>query len=542
MKRYLGTALAATIAFSVAGCGGGSGSSSATAGSASDNILKFGLTGFEGTFDPFISSNVYDNYVCNLIFEPLVTVDASGEYVPDLATWELSDDKLTYTFTIPDDAKFSDGSDLTAEDVAFTYNIPKEEDYAGPRLDVGNAIADIKVLDTKKVAFTMAKASPANIKNFTYGIMSKEHYKHSSFTELNELNQKPLGSGKFVLEDGGYASKQYIKMARNENYWNKDEMPKIDGVYFMNVADDTVLSALEKGEIDFCMPAAKAENLDAIQSMDGAHLVSYTGNGYTFMCFNTTRPTLEQKEVRQALMYALDRKSFLKAEYGSEELVSIGLAPISPISWAFPDKSELNAYDYDLDKAAKMLDDAGWKDTDGDGIREKDGNKLELNWLVYTDSTWPGTLSSMAYDSWKEIGVKLDITQMDFNTVASMTQDPEPGEKDFDIYTMGWSLSADPDPTGGLFDADAYRAGGYNASGFRDDRSQELIAEGLQEFDQDKRAAIYKEWAIRQNDLIPTAVVAYRSEIWGVSDRVHGMDDINSYQDFTSFISDITLD
>ena len=131
---------------------------------------------------------------------------------------------------------------------------------------------------------------------------------------------------------------------------------------------------------------------------------------------------------------------------------------------------------------------------------------------------------------------------MDFNTVASMTQDPEPGEKDFDIYTMGWSLSADPDPTGGLFDADAYRAGGYNASGFRDDRSQELIAEGLQEFDQDKRAAIYKEWAIRQNDLIPTAVVAYRSEIWGVSDRVHGMDDINSYQDFTSFISDITLD
>ena len=218
------------------------------------------------------------------------------------------------------------------------------------------------------------------------------------------------------------------------------------------------------------------------------------------------------------------------------------MAPISPVSWAYPGNDALNAYDYDLDKAAKMLDDAGWKDTDGDGIRDKDGTPLHLNWLVYTDSTWPGTLSSMAYDSWHKIGVDLEITQMDFNTVSSMTMDAEPGEKDFDIYTMGFSLSADPDPTGGLYDADAYVAGGFNASGFRDEKSQELIAEGLAEFDQDKRAEIYKEWAIRQNELVPTAIIAYRSEIWGIADRVHGLDDLNSYQDFTSFISDVTLD
>ena len=505
-------------------------------------ILKYGLSGIEGNFSPFISSNTYDTYVCSLIFEPLVTVDASGEYVPYLADWELSDDKLTYTFTLKDGIKFSDGTDMTAEDVAYSYSVPAEEDYAGPRLNVANAIADIKVVDDKTVAFTMASASPANIQNFTYGIMSKEYYAHSSFEELNELNQKPMGSGKFVLEDGGYASKQYVKLKTNENYWDSDAKPKIDGVYMLEVADDTVLSSLESGEIDMCMPAAKAENVESIESMSNAHLVSYLGNGYTFMCFNTTRLTLAQTEVRQALMYALDRKSFLKAEYGSDDLVSLGMAPISPVSWAYPGNDALNAYDYDLDKAAKMLDDAGWKDTDGDGIRDKDGTPLHLNWLVYTDSTWPGTLSSMAYDSWHKIGVDLEITQMDFNTVSSMTMDAEPGEKDFDIYTMGFSLSADPDPTGGLYDADAYVAGGFNASGFRDEKSQELIAEGLAEFDQDKRAEIYKEWAIRQNELVPTAIIAYRSEIWGIADRVHGLDDLNSYQDFTSFISDVTLD
>ncbi|MEE1411186.1 MAG: ABC transporter substrate-binding protein [Bulleidia sp.] len=540
MKRYYKSALLATLALSLAGCGGGSSTSGSS--TSSSNILKYGLSGIEGNFSPFIFSNTYDGYVCSLIFEPLVTVDASGEYVPYLADWELSDDKLTYTFTLKDGIKFSDGTDMTAEDVAYSYSVPAEEDYAGPRLNVANAIAGIKVVDDKTVAFTMTSASPANIQNFTYGIMSKEYYAHSSFEELNELNQKPMGSGKFVLEDGGYASKQYVKLKTNENYWDSDAKPKIDGVYMLEVADDTVLSSLESGEIDMCMPAAKAENVESIESMSNAHLVSYLGNGYTFMCFNTTRPTLAQTEVRQALMYALDRKSFLKAEYGSDDLVSLGMAPISPVSWAYPGNDALNAYDYDLDKAAKMLDDAGWKDTDGDGIRDKDGTPLHLNWLVYTDSTWPGTLSSMAYDSWHKIGVDLEITQMDFNTVSSMTMDPEPGEKDFDIYTMGFSLSADPDPTGGLYDADAYVAGGFNASGFCDERSQELIAEGLAEFDQEKRAEIYKEWAIRQNELVPTAIIAYRSEIWGIADRVHGLDDLNSYQDFTSFISDVTLD
>ena len=540
MKRYYKSALLATLALSLAGCGGGSSTSGSS--TSSSNILKYGLSGIEGNFSPFISSNTYDTYVCSLIFEPLVTVDASGEYVPYLADWELSDDKLTYTFTLKDGIKFSDGTDMTAEDVAYSYSVPAEEDYAGPRLNVANAIADIKVVDDKTVAFTMASASPANIQNFTYGIMSKEYYAHSSFEELNELNQKPMGSGKFVLEDGGYASKQYVKLKTNENYWDSDAKPKIDGVYMLEVADDTVLSSLESGEIDMCMPAAKAENVESIESMSNAHLVSYLGNGYTFMCFNTTRLTLAQTEVRQALMYALDRKSFLKAEYGSDDLVSLGMAPISPVSWAYPGNDALNAYDYDLDKAAKMLDDAGWKDTDGDGIRDKDGTPLHLNWLIYTESTWPGTLSSMAYDSWSQIGVDLEITQMDFNTVSSTVMDAEPGQKDFDIYTMGFSLSIDPDPTGALFDADAYVAGGFNATGFRDDKSQELIAEGLAEFDQDKRAEIYKEWAIRQNELVPTVVIAYRSEIWGIANRVHGLDDLGSYQNFTYFISDVTLD
>ena len=118
MKRYYKSALLATLALSLAGCGGGSSTSGSS--TSSSNILKYGLSGIEGNVSPFISSNTYDSYVCSLLFEPLVTVDASGEYVPYLADWELSDDKLTYTFTLKDGIKFSDGTDMTAEDVAYS--------------------------------------------------------------------------------------------------------------------------------------------------------------------------------------------------------------------------------------------------------------------------------------------------------------------------------------------------------------------------------------------------------------------------------------
>lgn len=252
-------------------------------------------------------------------------------------------------------------------------------------------------------------------------------------------------------------------------------------------------------------------------------------------------PKLGDVRVRQALLYALDRENFIKAEYGSEELARVGLAPISPTSWAFPDESELNSYPYDLEKAAALLDEAGWV-MGSDGYRYKDGEKLALKWLVYTDSTWPGTLSSMAFDSWKQIGVELTIELMDFNTVAERTMDAKPGEKDFDIYTMGFSLSIDPDPSGALFDFDAYTEGGFNASGYYNERAQELIKLGKNEFDQAKRAEYYKEFAILMNEEVPTSIVAYRSEIWGVNDRVKGLENMTAYSKWDDIINEIELD
>ncbi|MDF2948891.1 MAG: extracellular solute-binding protein family 5 [Sedimentibacter sp.] len=520
---------------------------------AEPKILKFGGTGWGGLFNPIMSDNTYDTYVVDILFEHLVNDNSDGEIIPELAEWTLSDDKLTYTFTLKDGIKFSDGSPLTTEDVDFTYKTIAHPDYNGPRAYAvatlkgydefhsgsTDVFEGIKVIDDKTISFTFQEgmAAPANIESFIYGIMPSDYYTFSTWEDFLALNEKPLGSGLMVFDS--WEPKQFINLVKNENYWDSANAAKIDGVLMSEVPDDSILSALQTEQIDLAQIASSAENLTAAEAMTNIQIENFLGNGYTFMCFNCIRPQLADVKVRQALIYALDRKSFIDIQYG-EGLASVGMAPISPSSWAFPDSSELNAYDFDMDKAAQLMDEAGWK-MEADGYRYKGGEKFHVKWLVYTDSAWPGTLSGMAADTWKQLGVDLEIELMDFDTVASRTMDAEPGEKDFDIYTMGFSLSNDPDPTGALFDDDAYVAGGFNASGYKNAEAMELVRAGKKEFDTAKRAEIYKEWAKVVNTEIPHVIIAYRSEIFGINNRIKGMD-LGTYITFDQCIKNITIE
>ncbi len=547
MKKIVALCLSLVLALGLlAGCGG-------VGGGSSDKILRFGQSSIGGVFNPVLANELYDDQVTQCLFDYLIANDAEGVYHPDIATWELSEDRLTYTFTLQQGIKFTDGVELTAEDVAFTYAMMAHPEYDGPRsyaVDrlVGyeaysagetDVFEGIQVLDTYKISFTFqeGQASPANIESFIYGIMPKHYYEKETYQEFADLADKPLGSGKFILES--YELNEQITLTANADYWNTDKRVKIGGISIVNVPEESILTSLESNAIDFGMLSASQDNYDALVAAEGITPVNFPGNGYTYLQFNTTREKLSDVRVRQALMYALDREAFISNMYG-EDLGSVGMAPISPVSWAFPDSSDLNAYAYDQAKAAELMDAAGWEMGD-DGYRYKDGEKFTVSWLVYDDSPWPGVLSGMAYDSWKELGVDLVIEKMDFISVNARVSDPPPEEKDFDIYTMGFSLSIDPDPKGALFDADAYVAGGFNASGFRDERSQELMNQGRAEFDTEKRAPIYKEWAILQNELIPTVIIAYRNEIWGIRENVKNLT-IDTYVQWPALIHEVTIE
>ena len=211
-----------------------------------------------------MTDNVYDDYVVNLIFEHLIDNNAEAEYVPELAEWTLSEDHLTYTFTLKDGIKFSDGTPLTTADVEFTYKTIAHPKYNGPRAHavaslVGydafhkgetDVFEGIKVIDEKTISFTFPEgsAAPANIECFIYGIMPKHYYEFETWEDFLALNEAPLGSGVCVFDS--WAPKEFIKVMKNQNYWDSANALQIDGILMSEVPDESILSALQTNQID----------------------------------------------------------------------------------------------------------------------------------------------------------------------------------------------------------------------------------------------------------------------------------------------------
>jgi peptide/nickel transport system substrate-binding protein len=509
------------------------------------NVLTVSTTSLDGKFNPAMADNVYDNWVVSLVFEGLITNDEKGNPIPAAATsWDISEDKLVYTFHLEEGMTFHDGEPVTAQDVAFTYYTMADPDYDGPR---GYAVADIagveayqnketdtidgiKVIDDATISFEIVAPNVQKIWDFGYGIMPEHIYKYDNWEAFKATMNNPVGSG--IMKFDEFKVGEYVRLSANDDYFKG--RAAVNGVIIKLQPIETATAALAAGDVDLVNPPANLENYDIMTSTGITNVQEFTGNGYNYIGFNLRSPKLSDKRVRQALAYGLNREVFIENQW--EGFASVCNAPISPVSWAYPDPSLLNDYAYDPEKAKALLDEAGWIDTDGDGIRDKDGVKLTLLWTAYNDVDWPMNLIAMAKENWKEIGVELEAELMEFNAVAEKVFD----NQDFELWNMGWSLAIDPDPTG-IFDKASDVLGGYNAGGYYNERAEEIFKEGILEYDQAARAKLYQEWAIIANDELPYLFNAYRNEIWGVNDRVKGME-LGPYYDWTYTIKEITLD
>lgn len=509
-------------------------------------VLRFGTNSVNGIFNPIYSDNVYDSYVVDLLFDGLVQNDETGTYYPLLAEkWEVSEDKLTYTFTLKD-ATFSDGSKVTADDVKFTYEWIARPDYTGPRTSAvsdvegyeayhtgaATEVTGIKVIDEKTVSFTTTVAKVDRISDYIYGILSKNYYNKETEELFLELNNAPMGAGRFLFDE--YAPGQFVKTVVNPDYYNTEKASKLEAVQVLIIPTETQIDALLAGQVDIVQPTVNRENYDRVAG-GGAQALTFVGNGYTFMGVNHEDPIVGDKLVRQALWYGVDRAKWIENEYAG--FAGVGLAPISPVSWAYPDESDLNPYAFDPDKAAALLDEAGWK-LGADGIREKDGKKMIITFEVYNDVPWPANFVSIAKEQWGNLGIQVEANVTDFNSVSDKVFDT----RDWQLFLMGFSLSIEPNPIP-IFGKVSAVPGGFNAGYFIDDHAEELFTKILAEYDVEKRAELYKEWAVYYNEVLPNQVVlAQRQELWAVGGNVKGIDKLGPYYNWVAATSDITIE
>lgn len=329
-------------------------------------------------FIRFWATTTTSSEMIEMVFSTLYRFDEKQNIVPDLAVGQpqFSDNKLEMTVKIRNDAKFTDGKPVTADDVVFTYNIPINPEYKGPRKAPFTKVTKVEKVDDTTIKFTFSEPNAGYIDMMIYNILPQHLLKDVAIKDMEKSTffKQPVGSGAYKLEE--WKQGQYLRFVRNENYYGGK--PAIEKVTAKIVPDaNAMMAQLQTGEINVI--AVPADNLQAIEQFAKTSgkikLQKGIGTGqYQFVAWNLTNPLFQDKKVRQALTMAIDRQGIVdNVAEGQGKLVN---SQTSPSYWNYTDN--VPKFPYDVEKAKKLLAEAGWKDSDGDGILDKNGQKFEF--------------------------------------------------------------------------------------------------------------------------------------------------------------------
>lgn len=524
----------ATAAATTAGTPSGGGSSGSSGSSPSFEIEEpqsMGGTLIEGTFadaetvNPILVSDTASEDVTGLIFNALVGIDPQTiEPYGDLAeAWEISDDGVEYTFTLRQGVTWHDGEDFTADDVVFTYDMHMNEESQSARTsELVERVASVEASDDQTIVFTLNfPVAPFMASNCIYEIVP-EHI--LADVAAAELAQHPFSTGEkgTTIGTGPFQFEEWIKddhmtLVKYPDYWYGE--PNLDQYVYKVVPDQTVLvQQLKTGELDYSgTGGVPGSSYDELSSVDTIKLVDYDTFDFTFYAYqlDPEKSTLfQEKEVRQALFYALDREAMIEAiRFGFGE-VAVGTMPF--LSWAYNPEGIETTYSYDPEKAAQMLDDAGWM-PGSDGIRAKDGQRLAFTVYTNAGNTVREQFVTIFQQQWAEIGVECTPQAEEWNAFLERIT----GTKDFEMFLVGFSWDTDPDQST-MWATEGYE-GGFNMNKYSNPEVDELLQQGLQTTDQDERIEIYTQMQNILMDELPSAILDFPRDIAGVSTRVHNL-------------------
>ncbi|GIO21523.1 ABC transporter substrate-binding protein [Oceanobacillus sp. J11TS1] len=489
------------------------------------NTVVVGLQEPGGVFTPHFNTSGYDGNVQSVMFPPLVDIDESGEPYPRLAeSWEISDDGLTYTYHLRENLKFDDGSDLTAHDVAFTITLLHDPSYPGSTditeanvvggLDYKEGDAEeidgITVIDDQTIEIQVEEPNARSLTMLGGEVLSESYYgadySKGNLDYINDLHLKPLGAGPFKFE--AYNPGEEIRFISNEFYYNGE--PEVDTFIYRTSEGDSQ-QFFQTGELDYSAFPADQDNFELLQSLGYANIDLYTSSNYSYVAFNHESEIFQDPNVRIAFNLGLDRQAYIDARFqGFAELANV---PVAPVSWAYTD--EIEPFPYDPEEAKRLLEEAGWKEG-SDGIREKDGEKLRVYFFTTDGSGGNDIFVTLAQENYREIGIDLQIEQMDFNALLSRVDN---GDHDL----VSFSTTMQPDPHIGV-EAFHSKHTSNTFRGYENPEVDELIDAAVAVSDINERAEAYHELYAKLQEDPPMILLNYNKVLAGTNARVEGFE------------------
>ncbi|APS18828.1 ABC transporter substrate-binding protein [Streptomyces sp. Tue 6075] len=482
------------------------------------------------SLSPFLAQRLVSTSIHRLMYDYLTNYDAKdNKAIPGLATaWEPSADKLTWTYTIRSDSKWSDGQQATAEDAAWTFNKMMTDEGAATSNGsfVGN-FEKVAAPSKDKLVITL-KEPQATMAALDVPIVPKHVWeKVGDFSKFNNDKDFPIvGNGPFILTD--YKVDSYVKLKANKDFWRGS--PKFDELVFRYYKDqDAAVAALRKGEVSFVAgspsltPAQSAslENAPDIKVNDApgrrffALAVNPGARTKDGQKFGDGHPALLDQKVRHALFMAVDRKTIIDKVFQGHAVEGEGYIPprFGDYFWKPADGQKLA---YDPAKAASLLDEAGYK-KNGQGKRVgEDGKPLDFRILCHATDPNDKAIGKYLQEWWGEQGIGLKVDCLD------NVSDPwYAGE--YDLAFDGWSVNPDPDFVLSIHTCAALPSKAKESAAtdnfICDKQYDELYKKQLAEYDPAKRADLVKQLESRLYDTgymnvmaYPNAVEAYRTD------------------------------
>lgn len=480
--------------------------------------------------NPILSSSVIEFDVSSLTGFGLFSFDWNLEPFASkdsVVSWQSSKDQMYDKVVMRDDLTWSNGKPITAHDVAFSFRVimdPRVPAYA--QRSGTDKLRWVHAYDDRTVVFFHKEALVTNVWNCSYSIIPQHIYEKSLEEDPTlqnspyhvSLENKPVSGGAYVVTERSRG--QSVLLERREDYYMFKGKQVRDKPYFKTVRfriltdSNTALLAIKKGDIDEAELTAEqwttqTESDDYYERNTKATAPEWLE--YHFM-WNLKSPWFSDKRVRKAMSFAYDHEYLINELcYG---LYQPSTGTFAPNSWMAP--GDLKPYKQDLDQAEELLDEAGWNDSDGDGVRDKviDGKKVDFEFSVLTrGDDLPLAICTLLKENLQQIGVKCNVKPLEFAALIDRVQ-----KKNFDASYGGWGTGSDPDTSVNIWGTGE----GRNYVSYSNPEVDKLFEQGRKEPDKTKRGAIYARIHRILYEDQPYTWLFYRNAFYGFNKELRG--------------------
>ena len=443
--------------------------------------IVMGTIGDATSMIPMITSDASSSEVQGFIYNGLLKYSPDMRLVGDLAeSWQVSPDGLTITFKLRKGVRWQDGKPYTAKDALFSYQFMVDPNTPTPYSGDYQKVAKAEAVDDHTFRVTYKEVFAPGLASWGLSQLPAHLLKGKDIRK-SPLNRHPVGTGPYKMKSWETGSS--IVLQANRDYF--EGRAHLEKVTFRVIPDNaTLFLELRAGGIDWMGLSALQYRRQTTTEFFKRNFAKYRylSSSYTYLGWNLKDERFKDKRVRQALTYAINKKEIIKGV-----LMGLGQPATGPYKpgtvWYNP---KVRRYPYDPQKARELLARAGWKDTDGDGLLDKNGKPFEFTIITNQGNSYRANTGVIIQHRLAKLGIKVGLRVIEW--AAFIKEFIQKGR--FEACLLAWTITPDPD----LFDvwhSSAARPGGLNVTQYKNPEIDRLLEAGRSTFDQAKRKAVY---------------------------------------------------